>query len=235
MVETTPDGKGVDRTGGAAVDPTKNVLDLVEAEAKKRDEFRVVDAQLIDAKIETLRAEQRVLKAMTDGHQNLQNWMRDSESKRLDQLSSLRETYEKRIADMLSESVRSTSALVSTQLLQIQSTFDARVNKLEEFRLLSTGRSSVSDPALVEAMATFNARSTVNAAAIATLREAIETKHGRETGRGDIIGWIVGAIGLIGILITAFYQLRQPAIQPVSQYVPAPTAPITVPTRPNSP
>jgi hypothetical protein len=235
MAETTPDGKDVDRTGGAVIDPTKNVLDLVEAEAKKRDEFRIVDAQLIDAKIETLRAEQRVLKAMTDGHQNLQNWMRDSESKRLDQLSGLRETYEKRIADMLSESVRSTSALVSTQLLQIQSTFDARVNKLEEFRLLSTGRSSVSDPALVEAMATFNARSTVNAAAIATLREAIETKHGREIGRGDIIGWIVGAIGLIGILITAFYELRQPTIQPVSQYVPAPTAPITVPTRPNSP
>jgi hypothetical protein len=223
-----PDGKGVDRSGGAVVvDPTKNVLDLVNAESKKRDEFRVVDAELIEAKIKHLQAEQRVLQATTDGQANLQNWMRDSESKRLDQLSSLRETYEKRIADMLSESVRSTSALVSTQLLQIQSTFDARVSKLEEFRLLSTGRSSVADPALAEAMHQM-------VTSITALKESGKATEGRGIAVREVVGWVFGAIGAVALIVTAVYTIHQPTIQ----YVSAPTAavpsttqaaPITVP------
>ena len=228
MAENEPrDGQAVDRSGGPAIDPTANVLSLVDVEKQHARELRAADTEILGAKIETLRAEQRVLQATTDGQANLQNWMRDSESKRLDQLSGLRETYEKRIADMLSESVRSTSALVSTQLLQIQSTFDARVSKLEEFRLLSTGRSSVADPALAEAL-------TAMATNISTLKETGSASTGRGVGRGDVIGWIAGGLGLLAALLTAVYTMHPAGVQPTTSYVPAPTtapapAPVTVP------
>ena len=213
---------------GPIIDPTKNVLDLVRAEGTKRDEFRTVDALLLDAKIDTLRAEQRVLTAMTEGHRNLQSAMRDADSRRLDQLAQQRETYEKRIADMLSESVRSTSALVSTQLVQIQSTFDARVSKLEEFRLLSTGRSSVADPALAASLDQMSAT-------IQALKTTGTTREGRGLGHSETINWVIGAVGLVTgmvVAIAAVIALHNPTVQPTVQYVPAPTAvpaPVTVP------
>jgi len=38
-------GIGVDKTGGPVVDPTQNVLDLVEAAVKRLDDLRVADAR----------------------------------------------------------------------------------------------------------------------------------------------------------------------------------------------
>jgi hypothetical protein len=53
---------------------------------------------------------------------------------------------------MLAESVRTTSTLVSTQLVQIQATFDTRVSKLEAGAFTAAGRSSVQDPQTSDAL-----------------------------------------------------------------------------------
>src|SRR5674476_722249 len=126
-------------------DPSFNVLGLVAAESKYQDGMRIA---LGDLQSFALNAESKLQTFARESESKLRTWMRDAEAKRTDQLSDLRQTYESRIADILADGVKDKSNLVSTKLVQIQSIFDLRVSKLEEFRLLSTGRSSVADPAL---------------------------------------------------------------------------------------
>lgn len=194
-------------------DPTKNVLDIVRAESKYQDGMREAVQKLNEF---SLSAETRLQTFARESESKMQTWMRDAETNRLDQLSDLRQTYESRIADMLSESVKSTSSLVSTQLVQIQSTFDARVSKLEEFRLLSTGRSSIADPQLASSLSTlgvgikdmqtaFNktleeltSKQTAAMKDLAVNVSALQTGdvagENRGLGRNDIGKWVVAAL-----------------------------------------
>lgn len=207
-------GVGIDAHGGGVIDPTKNVLDLVRAESKYQDAMRDAQASFQNA--------------MRDSQEKLQNWMRDAESKRVDQLASVRETYETRIADMLAESVRSTSTLVSSQLVQIQATFNDRVSKLEEFRWSSTGRSSVADPARDEAMslmaraiasqgettaATMSKVADTNAKAISELAASLRTVEKSETtttargmGRGEIVSYISMAVFVLAAVMSILFH-----------------------------
>lgn len=100
------------------IDPTKNVIDLVHAESKYQDAIRAAEAKYQDG-------------------------MRSAETYRLNREGEIRQNYEERIARMLQASVESTSSLVSQQLVQIQSTFNERVSKLEQFRWESGGKTSV--------------------------------------------------------------------------------------------
>lgn len=208
------------------IDPTKNVLDLVRAESKYQDGMRNA---LGEMQALSLKSESRMQTFARESESRLQTWMRDAETNRIDQLSNLRQSYEARIADMLSESVKSTSGLVSTQLVQIQSTFDARVSKLEEFRLLSTGRSSVADPALatslsglghnIEAMqASFakalsdlinNQTMAMNkmASSISVLQESGDTGVGKQAGRREIIAWMVAVGSIVAALAYTLVQV----------------------------
>jgi cobalamin biosynthesis Mg chelatase CobN len=142
-------GIGVDQFGGQVTDPTKNVEDLVEAKSKSDDILRKENQRFFDAQIQSLakfsdfarEAEARIQVARTD-----------AETRRIDQLAETRQEFQNTIRDMLAESVRTTSTLVSTQLVQIQATFDTRVSKLEAQAFTAAGRSSVADPAIESAM-----------------------------------------------------------------------------------
>jgi hypothetical protein len=111
-------GLGIDAAGGPVIDPTQNVLQLVDAAIGRQDDLRAAEAKYQDG-------------------------MRAAETYRINRESELRQRYEERIARMLQTSVESTSALVSQQLVQIQSTFNERVSKLEQFRWESGGKTSV--------------------------------------------------------------------------------------------
>lgn len=224
-------GIPVDSSGGPTIDPTRNVLDLVNAESTKRDLLRDADAKYQDA---MRQSQEKLIKIYHDTGNEFQNFareaeanfsktQRDAESKRLDQLADLRQIYDTRIADILAESVRSTSGLVSTQLLQIQSTFDARVSKLEEFRLLSTGRSSVADPQLAGTLNSITSSvSQVQASfeeaidkiakgqtealskmadSIAKLKTIDDRTEGRGLGRNQVIGYIATAATMAGVIV----------------------------------
>jgi hypothetical protein len=206
-------GIGVDAFGGAVIDPTRNVLDLVHAESKYQDGMRDNLEKMLDQAREY---EAKLQHNAKDAESKLQTLRADAESKRIDQLAELRQIYDKRIADMLSESVRSTSSLVSTQLVQIQATFDARVSKLEEFRWQSTGRSSVADPALsasLEALGSSigNMQSsfaetlgkltaaqsdamTKVMASISALQESGSSTKGQGLGRRDVAAWVFAGL-----------------------------------------
>lgn len=198
-------GIAVDAQGGGVVDPTKNVGDLVEAEAKKRDELRASDKELVAAKIDGIKDNVKIL---SEHIIQFQNAMRDAETRRIDQLAQNRQEFQNTIRDMLAESVRTTSTLVSTQLVQIQATFDTRVSKLEAFQFTQAGRSSVADPALassLEALSSgISAMQKGFAAAISDLREAGKETSGRSAGRDDAWKYATGAI-IAALAVATFY------------------------------
>jgi hypothetical protein len=51
----TPPGPGVDATGQAVIDPTRNVLDLVKAAIERQDDLRKAEARAVHAEIAQLR------------------------------------------------------------------------------------------------------------------------------------------------------------------------------------
>src|SRR5580704_5335062 len=89
-------GAGVDTFGGPVVDPTKNVLDLVNAESRYQDGMRDSLEHYQDGMRE---AESLFQNAMRDTESRIQNWMRDAEAKRGADLAATNRFYETRIAD----------------------------------------------------------------------------------------------------------------------------------------
>jgi hypothetical protein len=219
-------GVGVDSHGGPLFDPTKNVGDLVEAAGKYQDGMRDAESRMQNFARDSLEKFQNFAR---ESESKMQSWMRDAETKRVDQLGALRQDYDKRIADMLAESVKSTSSLVSTQLLQIQGTFGERLNKLEEFRLTSQGRASVADPQLASSLANLSSGigdmqtafaktvaelTRTNAAAMDTMASSITklntAKTGAESqniGRREVVAWIFAAVTAAGVIATIVFEL----------------------------
>ena len=153
-------GVGVDAFGGGVVDPTKNVEDLVRAGEKTAAMLRTADQRFLDANLRSLEQMQNFAR---EADSKLQNFARDAEAKitralldaetrRIDQLAQTRQEFQNTIRDMLAESVRTTSTLVSTQLVQIQATFDTRVSKLEAGAFTQAGKQSERDPAISDAI-----------------------------------------------------------------------------------
>lgn len=192
------DGIPVDKRGGPTVDPTKNVLDLVRAESRYQDGMR--------------EQSERLLNGLREADARYQDAMREKDATLQDRLAAQRLDYEVRIANMLRTSVESTSSLVSTQLVQIQSTFNERVAKLEQFRWESGGKTSVSDPAIADAMsrlaATIVALKEAEAvsqrkmtANIEALQKSEVRADSRGAGRSDVIAWTVAGVSLLVSLI----------------------------------
>ena len=213
-------GVGVDKYGGTVVDPTANVRELVSAEGNFRDALRDSDIRYQDAMRDAQEKYQNGIRLgsekLREFESKLQNWMRDAESKRSDQLADLRQVYEKRIADMLAESVRTTSTLVSTQLVQIQATFDTRVSKLEAFQFTQAGRSSVQDPVMSDTLTRItlglaNLRTTQDDA-LAAMTKTLSTIQATENrAGGSVMGREQGNARLLAIVM-AVAAIASPVI-----------------------
>jgi len=220
----------VDARGGAVIDPTKNVRELVLAESKYQDAMRDALESRLLAEIKSLRD---IIQVISDGAVAFQNAQRDAETKRIDQLAQTRQEFQNTIRDMLAESVRTTSNLVSTQLVQIQATFDTRVTKLEAGAFTQAGKSSVADPAISDAMArltanvnaiSINTTEQINKMSIATtenlakitasIAEVGKREEGTSAtrmGQSQAIAWIVGAAMLVAAIASpmiAFLAFR---------------------------
>ena len=179
--------------------------------------------ELWEAKIAS--TEGRIKKLDDVGHEKhsrieqVMSQMQVAETRRIDQLAQTRQEFQNTIRDMLAESVRTTSTLVSTQLVQIQATFDTRVSKLEAGAFTQAGKSSVADPQLADFMRmmsqniqSIGSASTDMAAkmtsqqaeatakltlAIAALGAKEQTGEGRRMGQGQVIAWIVAGFMLL--------------------------------------
>lgn len=176
----------------AIIDPTKNVIDLVHAQDKHQNDMREGLKELTLAKIEGLKD---ALKFLSDGIVQYQTGQREAETRRIDQLATTRQEFQNTIRDMLAESVRTTSTLVSTQLVQIQATFDTRVSKLEAGAFTQAGKSSVSDPATADALTTM-------ARAVQTLTTSGDKKEGQGIGQRELISYVLAA----GAIAFAYFK-----------------------------
>lgn len=69
-------GEGIDRYGNPVIDPTKNVLDLVQAAIKRQDDLREAEAKF-------------------------QNGMREAETRRINELASQKNGFDLAMANVL--------------------------------------------------------------------------------------------------------------------------------------
>lgn len=195
-------GIGIDAQGGQVVDPTKNVEDLVRALTSALAEFRIADQRYLDAKLASMEAQYNSQLVDQEKYQNFardaasryEAALRSAETVRVNELAATRKEYENTIRDMLAKSVETTSTLVSTQLVQIQATFDKRVSQLEAYQFTQAGKSSVADPALNAAMATM-------AASIHTLSQSDSIGSGRREGMSTVAAAVLGGAVLLSTLL----------------------------------
>lgn len=209
-------GAGVDKFGGPVVDPTKNVLDLVNAESKYQDAMRE-SAEKYDKAIR--QAEVRRLEELAK-----------AETRRVDALEEQRVRYEARIAEDLRVNVKTTSDQLAGQLIketgalnnQIatlttsvanqvttlttsltnqmsaqSSGINTRLADLERFRWETGGKSAVADPALSAAL-------TEMAKSIAALKDTSDRGEGEKKGTSDhttLLFAVAGCVLSVGSLV----------------------------------
>jgi hypothetical protein len=142
---------------------------------------------------------------MREASERLTLQLADAESRRIDDLAALRLQYDTQVSENLRIQVKTTSELISTQLDKVTNSLGAqitaltatfssqiatgitalgdRIADLEKFRWEVGGKTSVSDPALADAM-----------------KEMATSILSLKTGEGKSIGKTEG-IGMIGALI----------------------------------
>jgi hypothetical protein len=107
----------VDRVERTVIDPTKNVLDLVEAERKHRDSLRAADMKFQDS-------------------------MREAETRRINELSALKQIFDTEMAKVLRQNQDAATALLAPALKEVKNDLSDRTAKLEQFRYETSGKSS---------------------------------------------------------------------------------------------
>jgi len=236
-------GMGVDAHGGPVIDPTKNVLDLVEAAVKRLDDMTILRGQLVEEKILRLEREQALLVTMATLRAEHQKDLDTLEAKRLDAVRSVDQLAVKTEADRsaaaitalanaaattaetLRSAVNTSATNLATQLTNTVNAITERIAALEKSSYTGQGKQAVVDPQLAEMLAEMRAMSAQAAA-------------GGGKSAGINAAWVVmlGAVSLIVGLITigsfVFVATRQPAA-PI--YTPAPYGTVLPSTPPSSP
>jgi hypothetical protein len=235
-------GVGVDYYGGQVYDPTQNVRELVEAESKYQDAMRDSLKESFNSALIGMKEQLGLARSMDDKFSDytrkmegqFQNAQREGETKRIDQLAQNRQEFQNTIRDMLAESVRTTSTLVS---------------KLEAYQFTQAGKASVADPQIAETMAAMSRnigqtqtslseamqKSTMaTAESIAKLTLTLSsmqisegTVGGRSMGREQSNARMLAIIGTVGgvagVLIAAVLMSLALTAKPQTIYLPAPS------------
>lgn len=227
------------------VDPTKNVLDLVEAANKRQDDLRLASKELADAKI----AHQKELSDLCVTHQGVigklreehQEKMAAAESGRLDSIRQVdREevaktavaantaitTLAKQTNDLavtLAKTVADTAAAAEARNSAQYSDTNKRLSALELSSSEGKGKQTVADPMMAELVTEMKA-----------MRQSQATGTGKSLGMAATVGILVTGLGVIGSLvmlagvaITLILFLNRrpepvPAAPPQIIYTPAP-------------
>lgn len=127
------------------IDPTENVLNLVEAEGRHRDALREADGKFNAAQLAAL-------------------------ERRLDDLSAMRERASEQRAEIVRQHVVDNAKLLANQIEKITATHSARLDTLEQWRYESSGRGSGTGAAVVWAMGAVTTVSTVISIVMALMK-----------------------------------------------------------------
>lgn len=174
-------GIGVDSKGNPVVDPTKNVLDLVAAAIQRQDDLREKDSKHI--------------KEIVGLHAKYDSKLREAETARIDAIRAVDVGNVQRAAE-----VQATQALT----LATQVTTSA-----EALRAQVAATAAASDTKLITALEPIQKD-------IADLRRVQYEGVGSRTGTTDsrastsaVIGYIVGAIGVLSTLVALVILLTK--------------------------
>lgn len=173
-------GLGVDASGGPVIDPTENVLALVDVEKAHAKAFLEVNIQRQDelrqaemTRVNDLRAQRKEYEA---------------------RIESLVVRYETRIESIQTAATSANSSLLATQLANIENTLGVRITDLEKKSWEGSGKTSVADPALAKVIE----KMTETVAALSTTATAAGAA---KTGRDDVWKNLVVAATLGGALV----------------------------------
>jgi hypothetical protein len=231
-------GMGIDAHGGPVIDPTANVLALVEAANRRQDDLREMNNARIDAEL-------RNQEQMADLRASHQTALDTLEAKRLDAVRSVDQLAVKTEADRsaaaiaalataaatTAETLRSavnTSAInLATQLDRTVTAITERIAALEKSSYTGQGKQAIADPMMEQLIAEMRNVTAQRAA-----------DRGRSDGMSDTAKAIIGGLGLLLTLsaLYTFTQQRPAASPPAPQviYVPAPAGAL-LPTTPPQP
>src|SRR5688500_1592872 len=106
MAKQPSPGPSVDAQGDAVVDPTANVIGIVQAEARRQDQLRDAEARRVN--------EVTLLRAYYDG------MLREAEAKRIDAIRAVDVAAAQRVA----EDARATAATLAAQVTSVAQAFE---------------------------------------------------------------------------------------------------------------
>jgi hypothetical protein len=208
-------GMGVDAHGGPVIDPTKNVLDLVEAAVKRLDDMTELRAALTSEKILRLEREQALIVTMADLRASHQKDLDTLESRRLDAMRSVDQLAVKTEADRsalaisalaaaaattaetLRSAVNTSATNLATQLTNTVNAITERIASLEKSSYTGLGKQAVVDPQLTEMLAEMR-----------SVRNAQAQGAGKSEGFDKSWGIVLAVIGALFMYFN--YQTRTP-------------------------
>jgi hypothetical protein len=193
-------GVDVDVHGAAIVDPTANVLQLVEAAIRRQDDLRYADERLAGE-------QQRHLKELLGLRSEFSKEMRQLETERINAIRQVDVTAVRTEADRALVAIQTLAAQTATDREKLRTdvavtaqtiakqTSDTvgqlndRIAALERTSYEGKGKEAVSDPMMAQMVAEL---------------KLLSTTMTRSTGKGEGIekvwGWIVAAAGSGGVL-----------------------------------
>lgn len=233
----------VDASGGPAIDPTPNVLDLVEAANKRQDDLREASCRWVATRCESLEklsdlraAHNREISDIRSSHSRE---MRRAEAERLNSIRQVDVTAVKTEADRalaaiqtlaattatnaenLRNALNATATTIANQTASTVSALSERIAALEKSSYEGKGKQFYSDPILEQLTATMN-----------SLKQSRDTVEGRTGGVNAVWVAIAGVVAAFGILVTIVVSLfafrtttpASVAVQPPQViYAPAPS------------
>jgi hypothetical protein len=232
-------GIGVDPYGGAVIDPTENVLALVDAQANFQEKMDASAARYSAAESAWII---RYFEAI-----------QIAERRRINDLALLKKDYDKAISETQTGQMKTTSDLVSTQLDKVTTslsdtinktadniaatlaTMDKRLASVEQFRYETGGKTSVSDPVMTQIASDIAALKmaqgrVAGATEASTAQIVAETLrlHEATVQHGSNQNIIAIAAIVIGLLIAAAGWISRPAPAVIEQGIHRPAARVIV-------
>lgn len=177
-------GLGVDRWGSPVVDPTRNVLDLVNAAVRRQDDLRTAEARHLRKEIRRAANYQHRLSALESKYRDR---LFKAEQKRVDAI---------RATDTANAAADREKAAAQAAVLATQVSASA-----ETLRLLVQQTAQTIATQFSQTTDRFTERLTA-------IEKTQNQSQGRGGGMSQIVAWIFGAVGLVALLFTIFNQSR---------------------------
>jgi hypothetical protein len=195
MKKSFNQGLAIDSDGNPVVDPTANVIALVEAANLRQDDLRQKSDQISRERFSHIKEMMRL-------HARYEAKLSKAESQRLDairtvdvQAFKIQNERQASQADGLRIQVQTVATTLADQQRQQADEINKRLAAIEKLQYEGQGKSSLTDPLLTDLVQE-----------IKSLRKEANQTQGRGKGISDFFGWIVGGIA---VLYTVFDALNK--------------------------